>query len=145
MRRNKLAVYLHFVWATWDRFPWITEEIEEDLYRYIVSVCQDDECEVLAIGGMPDHVHLLVRFSNTLSFAEFMKHVKGGSSRFFTEKTGKTFQWQANYGVFSVSARDKPKVIDYIRNQKQHHAEQTLWDEAEKTHVLLETVQEPHP
>jgi hypothetical protein len=54
-------------------------------------------------------------------------------------------QWQANYGVFSVSPRDKLKVIDYIRNRKQHRADQTLWDETETTHVLLETANEPDP
>ncbi|MBW3623066.1 MAG: IS200/IS605 family transposase [Armatimonadetes bacterium] len=137
MRKNKLCVFIHFVWATWDRHPWITEEIERDLYRYLSAVCEDDGCEVLAVGGMPDHVHLLVSFPNTLTLAELMQHVKGGSSRLITQKllTGVPFHWQGSYGAFSVSAHDKEKVIRYILNQKQHHADNTLWPEAEKAEI----------
>ena len=139
MRQNKLCVYIHFVWATWDRFPWITEEIERDVYRYIEGVCRDDGCEVLALGGMPDHVHLFVALPSTLSLGELMHHVKGGSSRYITQilKLGDTFQWQGSYGAFSVSARHKEKVIRYITDQKQHHAESTLWHEAEKAEETL--------
>ena len=74
MRRNKLDVCLHFVWATWDRLPLITEGIQRDLYRYIETVCHDDKCEALAIGGIENHVHLLVLFSNTVTLAAFMNH-----------------------------------------------------------------------
>ena len=67
MLKNKLCVAVHFVWATWDRQPLITEDIERGLWRYIGAVCADDHCEVLAIGGMPSHVHLLALLSNTAS------------------------------------------------------------------------------
>ena len=67
MLKNKLCVAVHFVWATWDRQPLITEDIERGLWRYIETVCTDDHCEVLAIGGMPSHVHLLALLSNTAS------------------------------------------------------------------------------
>jgi len=131
---NKLSVYIHFVWATWDRLPWITPDIERELYRYIERVCQDDDCDVLAIGGMPDYIHLLVSFSNMLTLAELMQHVKGGSSRLVTQvlKPGGEFRWQGSYGAFSVSPRDKEKIVRYIQNQKRHHAEGTLWPEAER-------------
>jgi putative transposase len=139
VRKNKLCVYVHFVWATWDRFPWITDEIERDLYRYISRVCEDDGCEVLAIGGTADHVHLLVSLPNTLTMADFMQHVKGGSSRFISQnlRPGETFQRQGSYGAFSVSPSDKEKVIRYIRHQKQHHADGTLWPEAETSEQIF--------
>jgi putative transposase len=60
---------LHFVWATYDRLPWVTPNIASAVYRYITTVALDDGCEVLAIGGMPDHVHLFVRISTTISIA----------------------------------------------------------------------------
>jgi REP element-mobilizing transposase RayT len=131
MKRRKLRVYVHFVWATWDRLPLIEEELERDLYRYIAAVCREKGCEALALGGMPDHLHLLVQLSNTVSLSELMQHVKGGSSRLLTEKRG-NFAWQGGYGAFSVSPRHKERVIAYIHNQKRHHAEQTLWLEAEE-------------
>ena len=62
MRRNKLALFLHLVWATWDRLPLIDPELERRLYRMLVSQAQDQGCQVLALNGMPDHVHLFVAF-----------------------------------------------------------------------------------
>jgi len=143
MRRNKLNAFLHFVWATYDRLPLITEEIEREVHRYIEKVCRDDKCDVLAVGGMSDHVHLLVCMSNTVSIADLMHHVKGGSSRLVTSalKPGEWFAWQGSYGVFSVAIRDKQKVIGYIQNQQRHHRENTLWLEAEETFELVETAQ----
>src|SRR5436190_17106451 len=85
-RRNKIRVLIHFVWATHERLPLITPEIERDVYRYMEKVCQDERCEVLAIGGMPDHVHLLAAISNTVSLSALMQNVKGGSSRFISHK-----------------------------------------------------------
>src|SRR5438105_7646781 len=105
MRKNKIRVYVHFVWATWDRLPIIRPEFERELYRYISTVCRDDKCDVLALNGMEDHVHLLVSLAPTISMAGLMKDVKGGSSRFVSEELapGEWFQWQGHYGAFSVS------------------------------------------
>lgn len=131
MKRVRLAVYLHFIWATWDREPMIPESIERDLHRYVAAVCRDDGCDLLAIGGMPDHLHLLVRFTNTLSLADFMKHVKGGSSHFLGERLSHAFKWQEGYGVYSCDPRTLDAVIRYIRDQKRHHAEGTLHQEGD--------------
>jgi len=76
MGQNKNCVFVHFVWATFDRMPIVTDSIERVLYRNISQVCVDDGCEVLAIGGMPDHVHLLVKLSLTRSCSDLMKHAK---------------------------------------------------------------------
>ena len=86
MQQNKIRIYIHFVWGTWDRLPMIPDELERDLYRYIESVCQDDDCKALAVNGMTDQVHLLAALSNTISASDLMHHVKGGSSRFLSER-----------------------------------------------------------
>ncbi|MGI4788251.1 MAG: IS200/IS605 family transposase [Janthinobacterium lividum] len=142
MLKNKLSVAVHFVWATWDRQPLITEEVKRELYKYMEAVCGDDRCEVLAIGGMPDHVHLLVLLSNTVTLGNLMRHVKGGSSRLVTETLtpNQWFAWQGSYGAFSVSQGNISKVIDYIKDQKQHHALGTLWPNAEETNELILSV-----
>ena len=134
--RNLVQVCVHFVWATWDRVPLVTEDIEREIYRYIQQVCADDNCRVLAIGGMPDHVHLLLALGSTVSIAELMQHVKGGSSRLVSQtlRPGEWFQWQGSYGAFAVCARDAPKIITYINHQKTHHKDHTLWPNAERTH-----------
>ena len=86
MLKNKLSVAVHFVWAAWDRQPLITDDIVRDLYKYMEAVCNDDHCGVPAIGGLPNHVHLLVLLSNTVTLADLVRHVKGGSSRFVSKR-----------------------------------------------------------
>jgi REP element-mobilizing transposase RayT len=142
MLQNKLCVAVHFVWATWDRQPLITPDIERELWRYIGAVCWDDHCDLLAIGGMPDHVHLLALLSNTITLADLMKHVKGGSSAFVSDKLKPhaRFKWQGSYGAFSVSRPQIDKVVQYIANQKQHHAENTLWPDAEEPNSPIQNI-----
>jgi putative transposase len=136
MNQVKNRALLHFVWATYDRMPWVTPEIQEAVYRYMETVARNDGCEVLAIGGMPDHVHLFVCMSTTVSISQLMHHVKGSSSRLihrdFTPKA--FFKWQGSYGVFSVRPSDKERVVAYINNQEQHHREGSLWKAAEPTY-----------
>lgn len=134
-QKNKLRMLAHFVWATENRQLWITENIETEVYRYIQKVCRDEKCEVLAIGGMPDHIHLFVALSNTITISDLMRNVKGGSSRLISKtlKPEGWFKWQAHYGAFSVSPRDKDRVAAYIHNQKKRHNSGKLWAEAEET------------
>jgi putative transposase len=134
-RRNKLCVCLHFVWATKDRLPLVGEDIEREVYRCIRAICADMRCDCLAVGGMEDHVHLLVSLCSTVTLGQLMKEVKGGSSRMVSEdlNPGVWFAWQPNYAAFSVSRSHKARVVRYIDNQKQHHAAGSLWPEAEET------------
>ena len=120
----------------------MTEGVERDLYKYIEAVCDDDHCKVLALGGMPDHVHLLVLLSNTVTIADLMRHVKGGSSRFVPKRLtpGSWFAWQGSYGAFSVSPAYIPKVVAYIQDQKQHHTDGTLYPNAEETNEIVLSV-----
>lgn len=79
--------------------------------------------DVLAINGTPDHLHILIRSSENMPAANFMKELKGGSSKWINENNtvhGK-FKWQAGYGWFSISPKDTDQVVDYIENQQQHH------------------------
>ena len=78
---------------------------------------------MIAIGGMPDHVHLFVRFPSTISIADFVKYVKGSTSHLLTHRIDpeEFFKWQGSYGVFSVSEKDIPRIKSYIHHQKAHH------------------------
>jgi hypothetical protein len=82
---------------------------------------------------MPDHIHLFVCMSTTVSISELMKHVKGGSSRLIHRELAPRafFEWQGSYGVFSVRPADKDRVVVNIENQERHHRERSLWPEAE--------------
>ena len=123
MSNKKSSLYLHLVWATWNREMWITKDIERRIYRNIVDQVQKFGCQTLAINGMPDHVHLFIKYPTTISIAKIMKQAKGVSSRFINDKNlvEDHFRWKIGYGAFTVSRWDTDKILAYIRNQKTHH------------------------
>jgi len=123
MQNKKLVLYLHLVWATWDRNPWITPQNERLIYRCIVNQIQKLGCQVLVINGVEDHIHLVIKLRSTVTIAELVKKAKGVSSRFINNHGGINdhFKWQGGYGAFTVSRWDLPKIINYVKNQKDHH------------------------
>ena len=135
MHRNKLALYVHLVWATWDRLPLITPDIERKLYRCIEHEAQELGCVVLALNGVADHSHLFTSVPTTITIANLTKQVKGASSHFVNEvlKPESQFKWQGSYGAFTVSRWDVDKIIQYIKRQKEHHAAGELMQEFEET------------
>lgn len=139
MRAPYTELYLHCVWAIWDRLPLITTGAEPTLYRAIRAKCVELKCPCLAIGGMPDHIHVLARLHSTVSVADLLKEVKGASSHLITHMTqpGEFFKWQGGYGAFTVGKADAPAVTAYVEHQKQRHAAHELWDDWEQT--LIET------
>jgi len=142
MKRNKLALYLHLVWATWDRLPMITPEIERRLHRNMESEARKMGCTVLALNGMPDHVHLVASLPTTITIADLVKQVKGVSSHLVNEtlKPASQFKWQGSYGAFTVSRWDLERVIEYVKHQKQHHATGGLFPEWEEAFEEVEVV-----
>ena len=128
MRSNFTQLYLHCVWATWDRLPLITPDIQEAVYAVIIGECQQLKCTVIALGGIEDHVHLLTSFSPTLAVSDLIKQVKGSSSHLVTHEInpGEFFKWQGSYGAFSVSHDNLDQVANYIRNQPIHHRQKSI-------------------
>ena len=122
MRRSKSAIFLHFVWGTWDRLPLLTGEREDIAHRAIGAKCAELATEIIALGGVEDHIHLLVDLPTTICVADFIKHAKGASAHLISHQFAPDFfRWQGAYGVFSVSFGDLPRVSKYIHNQRQHH------------------------
>jgi len=126
MRRNQLMLYVHLIWSTWDRQAYISQGIERRLYRNIESQARKLGCTVLALNGTCDHVHLVVELPATLTVADLVKQVKGGSSHFFnhTLQPAAPFKWQGIYGAFTISRWDLEKIILYVKRQKEHHHQQ---------------------
>ena len=136
MQRSKIRIYLHVVWATHRRSPWILPELERDLYRCISEEATRFKCGVLAQGGMEDHVHLILNFPATVELSKVLQAVKGTSSNFARDNFPRTepgHGWQDGYGAFSISPSQLQKAIDYVQNQKQRHAKGKLWDSFEQT------------
>ena len=137
MRTPYTQLYLHLVWATWDRLPLITETIEARLYAAIAEKCRELKCIPLAIGGVADHVHLLVRLHTTVAVATLVKEVKGASSHLVTHviTPDEFFKWQGSYGAFTLRKDEAPVVAAYIERQKEHHAANDLIDAWEQVAV----------
>jgi putative transposase len=133
MREPFTQLYVHLVWATWDRLPFITPELEPRIYAAIAEKCRELKCEPIAIGGIEEHVHLLTRFHTTVPIATLAKEVKGSSSHLVTHiiVPGSLFRWQGAYGAFTIRKSEVSTVKTYILNQKQHHAENKLLPELE--------------
>ncbi len=133
MRANRIELYVHLVWATWDRLPLITPQIEGSLYRCLGSEAKKMDCRVLAIGGMPDHVHVLTRIPATLPVSKLAQQLKGSSSHFVNHElvAQRSFKWMGVYGAFSVSRWDVKRVMAYINHQKQHHQANDLMTDLE--------------
>jgi REP element-mobilizing transposase RayT len=135
MRGPLTELYLHLVWSTWRRYPFITPELRQPIYAELVRASEEMRATVLAIGGMPDHVHVLVRFPATVTVADFVGRIKGSSSHLVTHvlRPGEPFKWQGGYGAFSVSRRNVSAVRAYVLNQEQRHRDGTIHGALEAT------------
>src|SRR5262245_28585856 len=104
MGRSKSEIYLHIVWSTRRRQRLLTENIERSVYRCIEEQARLLKYDVLAIGGMPDHVHIIVKTPTTVCAATFAKQAKGVSPTFVRDQLDihEPFRWQEGFAVYSV-------------------------------------------
>jgi REP element-mobilizing transposase RayT len=123
--------FYHTVFSTKHRANLITPDLEQRLYPFVGGILRDLRCTLLAINGMPDHVHLLVRYRADLSHSEMLQQIKGRSSKWINETWPRDghFAWQEGYGGFTVSKSVVPDVEAYIARQKEHHKRQDFKSE----------------
>jgi REP element-mobilizing transposase RayT len=109
----------------------ITTEIRERLWPYLGGIARENEMKALAIGGVADHVHLLLSLPATMPIAKAMQLIKGGSSKWVHETFSdqRLFAWQTKYGAFSVSFSQLDGVIQYIETQEEHHRKMSFQEE----------------
>lgn len=131
---SRVQLYFHVVWATKRRQPYLTPQKEEAVYRCALKVIQRQGYEVLAINGMPDHVHLLLKSGPQIDLSILMKNIKGVTSALVNDMTNhaESFRWQEGYYAATVTPSHLPKVLAYVQNQKEHHRANTThaaWEE----------------
>lgn len=129
MPQSLASVNLHLVFSTKERLPLLPESLSARLYEYIGGTLRAENCALLAAGGMPDHVHLLVSLSREITIAELLRIVKSSSSKWLHENGQTEFGWQAGNGVFSVSESNVGVVKAYIARQKEHHRVMSFQEE----------------
>jgi putative transposase len=136
MRRSKIVIPVHLVWATYEREALIHPDWKEELYGLLRLELKKLNVHMLAIGGVSNHVHLAIRLPATRTVAEIMKQLKGASSHFIGGKlqaSDSAFKWQEGYGAFAFHVGLTSRVVAYIENQETHHAQNDLWPVLEAT------------
>ena len=132
MPQSLSAVYIHLVFSTKERRPWLRDaNLRSSLHAYLGGVSKSLQCPPLLVGGTEDHVHLLARFGRTITQAEWVKESKRVSNLWLQEQQPdfRDFEWQGGYADFSVSQSNLAQVEKYIAEQEEHHRKMTFQEE----------------
>jgi len=131
MPQSLVKNFVHITFSTKNRFPFIKNDIREELFNYLGGTCRELESYPIVIGGVNDHVHLLVNLSRKMALMNLVEKLKTHSSKWIKTrgKNYKDFYWQSGYGGFSVNPTQVDVVRQYILNQEAHHKKETFKDE----------------
>ena len=128
-------IYLHLNWPVKDNQPWLTPRIETAVHNFLRERCRQMKGVYLhEVGGTETHVHLAVNVEPFVTPSDMVRELKGGTSHDInTQERMKAVEWQRGYGIVSFGRKQLPWVVEYIRNQKQHHASGRVFDRLERT------------
>jgi putative transposase len=131
MANTYSSIFYHIVFSTKNRKEFIDAEIENRVWAYIGGIARKHNCTAIQIGGIEDHIHALILSPPKYAPSQIAQFLKGESSKWIHEEFPKMqkFGWQDGYGVFSVSKKLVPKVVEYIKNQREHHKVKTFEEE----------------
>lgn len=124
-------IYYQIIFGTKFRKPTIVEAHCQELYKYVTGIIKNKNCKLHQINGVEDHIHIFSDLHPSIALSDYIKDIKVASSIWMKE-CGKfpDFEgWQDKYGAFTYSAREKDMIINYIRNQKEHHKKENFYDE----------------
>ena len=140
MPRNVYSeINLHIVWHTKLSVPVLVDSIESQCHRYLRHrAIETPGVFVHEVGGVPDHVHIVVSVAPTILVSDWIGKLKGATSHFVNHQicNRKILDWQPGYGIVSFGTKDLPWVCEYVRNQKQHHAAGRVFDRLERIERL---------
>lgn len=124
-------IYIQIIFAVQGRSSLISPRWEDELYKYISGIITNKNQKLLAINGMPDHIHILIGMKPSCCLADLVREIKKSSNKFIAEKQFSKygFNWQKGYAAFSYSHSALSKVIVYINNQKVHHRAKSFQEE----------------
>ncbi|CAG1022394.1 hypothetical protein MTYM_01685 [Methylococcales bacterium] len=131
MANTYTALNYHVIFSTKNREPWLRQEFEQRIWEYLGGIARHNGMTALCVGGVEDHIHILLRIPPALSVSKAMQLLKGGSSHWihdtFPELVG--FGWQDGYGAFTVSQSAMKDTKRYIQRQREHHQSRTFKNE----------------
>ncbi|MRT94797.1 IS200/IS605 family transposase [Ancylomarina sp. 16SWW S1-10-2] len=131
MPQSLVKNYIHIVFSTKGRYPFIDEQIKSELFSYLAGICKNKESYPIVVGGHVDHIHILCLLSRKIALMNLVEELKSHSSKWIKTK-GKQydkFYWQNGYGGFSVKSSDVDVVTNYIQKQEDHHKKVSFTEE----------------
>ena len=131
MANTYTQLYIHLVFSPKNREALIKKEWKDELEKYITAVVQNREHKLLAIGSMPDHIHIFIGYNLNETIPILVEDIKTSSNNWIKQKrlSKFKFEWQRGYGAFSHSHSQIDAVVKYIRNQEVHHQNETFKEE----------------
>jgi len=131
MTNTYTSLFYHLIYSTKNRVPWLGRDIAPRVWEYIGGIARNRKMTAIKIGGIMDHMHVLIMSPPIWSPSQIVQHIKGDSSKWIHEEFPKLrgFAWQDGYGAFSVSASEVGEVKRYIQNQYEHHRTKTFQEE----------------
>lgn len=126
-----VSCLVHCVFSTKERRKLISTDLQKRLYPYLGGIARENKMKALSIGGVDDHVHVLLSIPSTLSIAKSVQLLKGNSSKWIHETFARhrLFEWQEGYGAFSIAVSGVEDTVRYIQSQKEHHRRHSFKDE----------------
>ena len=132
MPQSLANLLVHLVFSTFERLPFLADPgLREEMHRYLGGIVNEKGGQSLGVGGVSDHVHLLVALPKTASVADLVRDLKRASSIWIKGRSPSlgNFAWQGGYGAFSVGQIEFKVVRDYIQNQEEHHKARSFQNE----------------
>ena len=131
MPQSLSNVLVHFIFSTKERIPFLKDpELRVEMHRYLGGIVNRNG-QSLCVGGVEDHVHLLLVLSRTVTQADLVRDLKRTSTLWCKPRNSwlQDFAWQSGYGAFSVGQTEVAAVTKYIEQQEKHHAKRSFQEE----------------
>ncbi|MFZ7145451.1 MAG: IS200/IS605 family transposase [Bacteroidota bacterium] len=131
MSNTYSQIHIQIIFAVKGRQSLIPFSFDEEQYKYITGIVQNKKQKMLAINGMPDHIHFFIGLRPDCTISDLVREVKKASNKFVNEKLNLDggFAWQDGFGAFSYCRSEVQTVINYIKNQKKHHLKEKFKEE----------------
>ncbi len=131
MPQSLSQVIVHLIFSTKNREPWLDAEVRPRMHAYLATICRDPSAEAFRVGGVADHVHLVVTLPRTLSQSGLVEEIKKLSSKWIKglDPKYRQFYWQRGYGAFSLGRSQLETVVKYVSEQERHHRRVSFQEE----------------